>query len=296
MKVISWNVNNRVKVVPHQVTALGRREPDIVALQDINAQAVTQYIQELNQIGLPHIVHSLHTCPEITPTGVFIASRFPLAPLPSVPTNVLWPQGFCSPESEKVLQHWARRTLFVLLQSPWGEIELATVYITPYYHKEPTATGGWQLYPWLKLDLLSGVYQAFASPPQRFRLLCGDFNTPQKEKPTGEVLTWGYEIRQGVYHLRDHRQHERELRILRGLAVYDLPDAFRSVHGYSRDEQEEAWSWCYRGQIIYRYDHMFASKALCPYQAQYLHHLRQLRLSDHAPLEVIFEPTSMQNR
>ncbi len=39
----------------------------------------------------------------------------------------------------------------------------------------------------------------------------------------------------------------------------------------------------------------FASHALCPIQAQYLHTFRELRLSDHAPLEALFEPTSRQD-
>jgi endonuclease/exonuclease/phosphatase family metal-dependent hydrolase len=36
MKVITWNVNNRVGTVSQQVQELGQREPDVVALQDVN--------------------------------------------------------------------------------------------------------------------------------------------------------------------------------------------------------------------------------------------------------------------
>jgi hypothetical protein len=35
MKVITWNVNNRLGVVSQQVQLLGQHEPDVVALQDV---------------------------------------------------------------------------------------------------------------------------------------------------------------------------------------------------------------------------------------------------------------------
>ena len=51
----------------------------------------------------------------------------------------------------------------------------------------------------------------------------------------------------------------------------------------------------HRNHIRYRFDHLFASHALCPVQVCYLHNFRQSRLSDHAPLEVLFEPASGQD-
>jgi exonuclease III len=291
MKIITWNVNNRVGTVTQQVQALGQREPDVVALQDVNLNAVTRYLEAFRLIGLTHAMQTLSRQPQAVPTGVLIASRYPLSLLPDMPESVLWSQGFCSPDREKVLQHWTRRTLFALLQSPWGEIEVANVYITPANHKEPNARGERRLYPSLKLDLLAGLYQAFAIPATRPRLLCGDFNTPQHEQADGEIITWGFQKRQGIYYLRDDRQHELELRILRGLNDYDLYDVFRRLYGYAESSQDMGWSWCYQNRIRYRFDHIFASNPLCPMQAQYLHTFRELRLSDHAPLETLLEPT-----
>ncbi len=43
MKVITWNVNNRLGVVSQQVQVLGQREPDVVTLQDVNGNAVSRY-------------------------------------------------------------------------------------------------------------------------------------------------------------------------------------------------------------------------------------------------------------
>jgi exonuclease III len=295
MKIITWNVNNRVGTVSQQVQALGQREPDVVMLQDVNRNAVTRYLEAFRLIGLSHVMQTLARQPQAVPTGVLIASRSLLSPLPDMPESILWSQGLCSPDREKVRQHWARRTLFALLHSPWGEIEVANVYITPANHKEPNARGERRLYPSLKLDLLSGVYQALAIPATRPRLLCGDFNTPQHERTNGEIITWGFQKRQGIYYLRDGRQHELEFRILHELSAYGLPDIFRRLHGYAEPSQDEGWSWCYQNRIRYRFDHIFASTALCPIQAQYLHTFRELHLSDHAPLEALFEPTSRQD-
>jgi len=295
MKVITWNVNNRVYNVSQQVEELGRREPDVVALQDVNLNAVTRYTEAFCLISLSHVMHTLSRQPQAGRTGVLIASRYPLSQLLDIPESILWGQGFCSPDSEKVRQHWARRTLFALLHSPWGEIEVANFYITPANHLELNAHGERRLYPTLKLDILTGVYHALATPTHRPRLLCGDFNTPQCERANGEIITWGYQRRHGGYTLKDHHQHELEFRILYGLNDYDLCDVFRRLHGYAEPSQDEGWSWCYQNRIRYRFDHIFASNALRPRQAQYLHAFRELRLSDHAPLEALFEPTSRQD-
>lgn len=122
------------------------------------------------------------------------------------------------------------------------------------------------------------------------RGLCGDLNAPQHERESGEIITWGYNKRHGDYILKDSRQHELELRMLRELSTYDLHDVYRRLHGYGEQTREEVWSWCYRDQFKYRFDHVFASATLCPMQAQYLHSFRELRLSDHRPLEAVFAP------
>ena len=173
-------------------------------------------------------------------------------------------------------------------------MELANVYITPANHFEKDGNGIRQLYPYLKLDMLAGVYHTLATTAQHPRLLCGDFNAPQHERENGEIITWGYLKRHGDYILQYPRQHELELSVLRELSAYDLHDVYRELHGYTRQTPDEGWSWCSRNRFPYRFDHLFASHALCPVQASYLHAFRESGLSDHAPLEVLFEPTSRQ--
>ncbi len=292
MKMITWNVNNRLGVVSQQVQVLGQHEPDVVALQDVNGNAVSRYIDTFRMIGLPHVLHTRDRQHKAVPTGVLLASRFPLTLLPDLPESVLWSQGPYTPDREILRQHWRRRTLFSLLDSPWGAIEVANVYITPANHFEKDANGARKLYPYLKLDLCADVYQTLATPAQRPRLLCGDFNAPQHERENGEIITWGYVKRRSGYILKDLRQHELELRMLQALSTYDLHDVYRRLHGYAEQTWEEGWSWSYRERFLYRFDHVFASETLYPLQAQYLHSFRELRLSDHRLLEAVFTPRS----
>lgn len=284
MKLISWNVNGRVKDGPEQVQALSRQEPHVVALQDIREAAVAEYERAFAKIGLYHMLHTLQDASDsTTPTGVLIASCFELSRLPPFLPTVLRPEGFWSPDPEKVIRHWTRRTLFVTFQSPWGRIDLYNAYITPGNHKETTSSGR-SSYPWIKWDLFSGIYHAFAVPTDRLRILCGDFNTPQEEKQTGEVITWGYDKKKGNYRLTRPDQDKVERSVLQGLVAYDLTDAYRRVHGYENCGSEETFSW-----RTYRYDHIFASQALYPQSVHYLQEVRQLRLSDHVPIEVVFD-------
>src|SRR5579859_2932863 len=228
LKLISWNVNNRTTRVNEQVEALGNQEPDIVALQDVNINSVSRYEMEFTHRGLPHVVHTFEANPESNPTGVLIASRFALNRLPSEPPSVLWPKGVCSPDPDKVIRHWIKRTLFVTVQGTWGEIDLYNSYITPGSHTECIFDKKVE-YPWLKIDLLSGVYQSLSQSTNRLRILCGDFNTPQEEQPNGEIVTWGYKKRKnGSYRLTNLDKHLLELNILRDLGDnYDLPDVYR---------------------------------------------------------------------
>lgn len=100
MKVITWNVNNRYGTVPQQAQALGEREPHVVALQDVNRNAVARYLEEFRFIGLPHILHTLERQPQAIPTGVLLASSFPLSLLPDLPEHALWSGGASRPTAK----------------------------------------------------------------------------------------------------------------------------------------------------------------------------------------------------
>jgi exonuclease III len=80
-----------------------------------------------------------------------------------------------------------------------------------------------------------------------------------------------------------------ERNVLKGLAPFDLPNVFPTLHGYGVAE----WSWYWQGKgrrIGRRFDHVFASRRLHAVRCQYLHAFREMGLSDHSPIEVDFAP------
>jgi exonuclease III len=146
--------------------------------------------------------------------------------------------------------------------------------------------------------MLNGIYTALAGPSDFPRILCGDFNTPQLETAAGEVVTWAQRATSSgrwrtVRMLRGGPGEDwdaGERRVLTGLAEYDLVDVYRYLHGYQATDS----SWILRRggrEIGRRFDHVFASRTLAPASCEYLHHLRESGLSDHAPVEVTFAPS-----
>ncbi len=293
VKLISWNVQYQRENAARQVEALCNREPDVVALQDVNLRAIGLYEREFAQRGLRYSEHTFHDNLEYRrPSGLFIASRFELHRLPEIEAGLLWPTKPKSPDEDIIRKHWTRRTLFVTVESTDGEFDLYNAYVTPYNHKEQVSTHPRKLYQWIKFDLLTGIYSALAIPTERRRILCGDFNTPREEMADGTIITWGYSGRNGKYFLKPagEYQHELEYKILHGLGEFcGMPDAYRRFHGYDVCKAEEAWSWQTHNGKKYRFDHVFASGALQVRNIGYVHEIGQRKLSDHVPIEVVFE-------
>lgn len=50
MKVITWNINNRLGVVSQQVQVLGQHKPDLVALQDINGNVLVICVSKKSRL------------------------------------------------------------------------------------------------------------------------------------------------------------------------------------------------------------------------------------------------------
>ena len=129
-----------------------------------------------------------------------------------------------------------------------------------------------------------------AYPAQCARILCGDLNTPQVEPADGRITTWGQVIaphgsvrtwttrRDPVGRVdTGDRWDAAERNVLVGLTPFDLPDVFRTLHGYGVAE----WSWDWKGKgrcIGRRFDHVFASRRLhavrSPQNTPYRHRYR----------------------
>jgi endonuclease/exonuclease/phosphatase family metal-dependent hydrolase len=175
--------------------------------------------------------------------------------------------------------------LSVLLATPLGELTLHNV------HAPNGSANGWA-----KIEVLEAVYAGVSAGCDRQTLLCGDFNTPQCELPSGEIVTWAQDVDgQGRVRLAGQilggsgqRWDAGERNILSGLQSFGLRDVFRSLHGYEVD----ACSWVLQRKGLVRrrrFDHIFASLRLEAISCEYVTTWRENGLSDHAAIEVVFE-------
>ena len=86
VRLITWNVARRARTLVAQATAVGAREPDLLALQEITARTWPLWAAACATLGLPHVRCSLAGAdPAREPAaprrhGVLLASREPLAP------------------------------------------------------------------------------------------------------------------------------------------------------------------------------------------------------------------------
>ncbi|MCX5691149.1 MAG: endonuclease/exonuclease/phosphatase family protein [Planctomycetota bacterium] len=271
MKLISWNTAKRVSRAEHQAVALLERRPDIVALQEVNRRSLSILMNRLAAGGLNHVVSAvpLETKDsQARAIGVVIASRFPVSPVADGLTLSTWPEKCAT----------------ALVESPLGPVEVNTV------HVPPGASHGWE-----KIRVFEAVYQSLARASSTHRILCGDFNSPQAELETGEVVCWGKRLTKGgQWQLRRTRRggsglewEQGEASVLVGLREFDLNDVFRRVNGYGAPafsiEMKRRSTVTRR-----RFDHIFASESLGAVSCNYLHELREDGLSDHAPIEALF--------
>jgi exonuclease III len=268
MKLISWNVNRRTgKGIGDQMKALGKRSPDIVALQEVTIESVSEYISNLEKLGYREARDSFEGTKTVRRSGgVIIATCWKMKELPQLDEQF--------PFSEKVLSVRIKTTM-------WGDIEVHNVHIPP------GSRHGIK-----KIETLEGVYRGLARYSRVPRILCGDFNAPQEEFIDGSILTWAYKkMKSGniVFRAgRSERWDAGERNVLQGLHRYDLSDVYRSVHGFGASDF--SWRQVRKGkETKRRYDHVFASKSLHPVACRYIHPLREAGLSDHSPIEVTFK-------
>lgn len=263
------------------MAALLARTPDIIALQEVTTATANMLRPALQDGGLGYIACSLsldggRNALGPRAFGVMIASRYPLAKDVSIEMPVCW--------REKVLSR--------VIHDGNREIEIHTVHVPP---------GSSNL--WTKVEVLEGVFSGLRLPSVRPRILCGDFNAPQGELPSGEVVTWAQrQDRTGAAITRERfrggsgaRWDKAERNILVGLRQYEMFDVFRTLHGYGA--VEGSWFTTRNGRpVARRFDHIFASHTFHPIRCAYIHEWRVGGLSDHSAIEAELEVAEQPGR
>ncbi len=275
MKLISWNTNARSRQVGQQVAFLKRRKPDIVALQEVTPRSIPFFRAELGDMDCRFVLDSFEEHQGKIPFdgprryGVLIASKFPIKKI----------------RRKGIRVPWKEKLLSVSVEGPGPNFDLHNVYV-------PSGAS----HGWIKAETLEGIFQGLSKKVPKPRILCGDFNAPKWEFPSGETVTWaqrdsadgGVVVRKRFRNGDGARWDAAERNVMRGLAEFDLPDVFRWLHGWKK--QGSSWYPIRKkGKVVgRRFDHVFASPSLHAKECRYLSKARQGGLSDHAPVEVEF--------
>jgi exonuclease III len=253
VRLITWNVAGRVRRQPEQAAAIAALAPDVVTLQEVTERTGPLWRAALADAGLRHCEISLTqapTAPERRRLGVLTAAREPLERL-DPPADVPWP--------ERVLCCLLSGTEIINLHSPIAPApELA------------------------KVRTHEAIAAYLARVDRTQRILCGDLNTPRRELPGGDVLTFAHDSAGRLRPERGERWDRAERSLVQGLRERGWLDAYRALHGYG--ERSASWTFA-NDRGGWRLDHVLLD-GLQPAASAYAHEWRRSGLSDHSALIV----------
>ena len=194
--------------------------------------------------------------------GQLIASKYPFTPLD--------PENFQIP--------WPERVLSVSVEIGNKKLHIHTTHIPP------GSSNGW-----MKIDTIKGIVGYFSETSDYDQILCGDFNTPQKEDEENGIITFGQTVRSSgkVVTKKQFRGglgvdwDNGERSLFKELREYGLVDVFRELN----PSNYEAYSWQFirkNRTFNKRFDHIFAGKQLKAISCNY--NEAPTGLSDHLPI------------
>jgi endonuclease/exonuclease/phosphatase family metal-dependent hydrolase len=271
MRLISWNVNGRVgDACRAQVRAVLGRAADVVALQELTVASYPRWCEALLDAGYS-IVSSVDLLgvpyPAVEPP---ITRRYFNAVAAGAPIAAARGLEFADADEARFAFPEKHVAVRVALGDTPVEVHCA--------HLPPGSTHGI-----LKLQAFAAIRRRTdrATSPV---VLCGDFNTPQREDAAG-VTTWASSHRQ-LYDAWDDAER----------LVLENP-RLRDVYRERHDPAAPFPASHYTGTTARRYDHVYASvefKATsCTYHVDWLRE----RLSDHAAVEADLKlPTTRSPR
>ncbi|MBV8987300.1 MAG: endonuclease/exonuclease/phosphatase family protein [Solirubrobacterales bacterium] len=264
LRLITWNIARRRSQLVEQATVLARRAPDVVALQEITRHTLPLWREAFVLMGLEHVRSSLTTAPARMSaarrsTGVLLASRTELRDVED-PVSVPWPES----------------ALCAAAETNCGPVEIFSLHV-------PNAANGS-----IKPQTLKAIRDDLAVAGPGARVVCGDLNTPRRELPTGEVISFARDRSRRLRRDRGPAWDAAELGVVPGLRDLGYRDVYRALHGYERDEPSWTWQRIAGHSGGWRIDHIFASSQLQPISCLYHHAWRDDGLSDHSALEADF--------
>jgi exodeoxyribonuclease III len=260
VRLITWNVARRVAGMVEQATALAARRPDVVALQEVTRRTLPLWEHAFELMGLHHVRSSL-------PDG-----RLPASPVQRRLAVVL-ASGFQLSDVGPLPVPWPETALSASALTARGEVEIWCVHV-------PNAANGR-----IKVATLQAIRSGLAGAGPAPRVLCGDLNTPRRELPGGQVVSFARDSNGRLRPERGPEWDAAELGVVPGLRDLGYRDVYRSLHGYGQREPSWTWKRIAGHSGGWRIDHIFASEQLQPVACRYHHEWRDQGLSDHSALE-----------
>lgn len=255
MRLVTWNVAGRVTRQPEQAEVVEAVGADVVALQEVTGRTAPLWravLEEMGFVGCETALDGAARAPGRRRLSVLTAAREPLRRLPS--PDVPWPER--------------------LLCCRLGDVEIVNLHspISPAPELAKVRTH----------EAVAAYLTSTVSPR---RVLCGDLNTPRRELPDGDVLTFAHDSAGRLRPDRGERWNRAELALVHGLRERGWVDAFRELHGYG--EREPSWTFP-QDRGGWRLDHVLV-EGLRPVASAYAHDWRRRGLSDHSALVVDLE-------
>lgn len=297
MNLLSWNVQGAfpmytpVERIEDQLAYLEESAgcPDIIALNEVNRFRGEQWIDGLTDLGYTEIVHTLDWAEELGESEVpphheysHVNGNLTAVHEEFRGMNLVRRQASIrsGPWKNADVKDWdtnfPEKILHTTLEIDDTTLELWNVRAVPGSdHGEE------------KIKILNNVYHRIRKGSDHPCILCGDFNTPNRELADGTVIPWRYEDEGTVA----ERWVEAELNVLCGLEEFGMVDVFREMHGYgeldrldvSHATQTEDPCMVAAGEVEgKRFDHLIASEGLACRDCHY--DQDGFECSDHAPV------------
>ena len=261
MKLLTLNTAGRLLKIQDQIKELVSENCDLICLQEVIQNSKKIFYEELPKYGYKWIADSSfeniskHTGPR--KYCLMTASRYRLKKLES-----LYKVG------------WSEKMLMTECKIGNKKIEIVNTYIPP------GSSNGVR-----KLNTIKEIFENLKLSNYKYKILCGDWNSPQHEFAGGKIMSWGESIRKnGDTYISDKKYDDVERLFLERTNDLNLFDDFRRVNGYDKEEYSY---YIYRKGLICakrRFDHIYSTKNLNLRSCNYRHSFRKKLLSDHSAL------------
>lgn len=260
MKILSWNVNGRVRAAwQRQLGCVLDEVPDVLALQEVTLASYPAWCQALLGAGYS-VASSVDLVrlpyPDVEPPirrkyFNLIAARGRIAALPGL--------AFADPGQARLA--FPEKYLAVRVVIDGMEVDFHNAHLPPGSTRRA-----------IKMHAFRAIRQRIDEPTSVPRVVCGDFNTPQSEDDEG-VTTWA----SAHPEFRDEWDAAE-----RGVLTHPiLRDVYREQHPPGEPYPASHFT----REMPRRYDHVFASPELATVRCRYLTNWLAQGLSDHAAVE-----------